>query len=125
MENHGPLHLERVSQADVDRYHRVPPPEGCEDLTVYLRHLANASKMAEILRRYLNSLSGDAWLIWFGDHVPIMPTVYSRLGQPDGRTEYVIWRKGGMSPAGVDKPMRAEDLAAVFLHGQQASASPL
>lgn len=119
MENHGPLHLERVSQEDVDRYHCTPPPEGCEDLTVYLRHLVNAGKMVESLRRTLNSLSGDAWLIWFGDHVPIMPTVYSRLGQPDGRTEYVIWRKGGMHSVSSDKPLRVEDLASVLLHGQQ------
>jgi hypothetical protein len=123
MENHGPLHLERVSHADVDRYYCMPPPEGCEDLTIYLRHLANADKMAGHVRKSLNSLPGDAWFVWFGDHVPIMPTVYRRLCEPDGRTEYVIWRKGGMPSAVNDKPLRVEDLASVLLHGEQTWVS--
>jgi len=115
MENHGPLHLERVLPEDIDRYHTTPPPSGCEDLTVYLRHLANASRMAEHLRNTLNALPDDAWLTWFGDHVPIMETVYSRLGAPDGRTEYFVWRKGGTHSQLHHKPLRAEDLGIELL----------
>jgi len=115
MENHGPLHLERVLPEDIDRYHTTPPPSGCEDLTVYLRHLANASRMAEHLRNTLNALPDDAWLTWFGDHVPIMETVYSRLGAPDGSTEYFVWRKGGTHSQLHHKPLRVEDLGIELL----------
>jgi phosphoglycerol transferase MdoB-like AlkP superfamily enzyme len=115
MENHGPLHLESVLPEDIDRYHTTPPPSGCEDLTVYLRHLANASRMAESLCHTLNALPDDAWLTWFGDHVPIMPAVYSRLGAPDGRTEYLVWRKGGTHSQPHHQPLRAEDLGIVLL----------
>jgi phosphoglycerol transferase MdoB-like AlkP superfamily enzyme len=115
MENHGPLHLESVLPEDIDRYHTTPPPSGCEDLTVYLRHLANASRMAEHLRNTLNALPDDAWLTWFGDHVPIMETVYSRLGAPDGRTEYFVWRKGGTHSQLDHKPLRVEDLGIALL----------
>ena len=115
MENHGPLHLESVLLEDIHRYYTTPPPRGCEDLTVYLRHLANASRMAESLRNTLNVLPDDAWLTWFGDHVPIMPTVYSRLGVPDGRTEYFVWRKGGSHSQLHHKPLRVEDLGIALL----------
>jgi phosphoglycerol transferase MdoB-like AlkP superfamily enzyme len=72
MENHGPLHLERVSPADMARLYRDPPPPGWDDLTLYLRHLANADRM-------------------FGDHVPSMSRVYADQGFCDSRTDYLIW----------------------------------
>ena len=118
MENHGPLHLESVLPEDINRYHTTPPPSGCEDLTVYLRHLANASRMAEHLRDTLNELPDDAWLTWFGDHVPIMSAVYSRLGAPDGRTEYFVWHKGGTQSQVHHKPLRVEDLGLELLRAR-------
>lgn len=71
--------------------------------------------MAERLRNTLNALPDDAWLTWFGDHVPIMPAVYSRLGAPDGRTEYFVWRKGGTHSQLHHKPLRVEDLGIELL----------
>ena len=114
MENHGPLHLERVRPSDVDALYSVPPPDGCDDLTIYLRHLRNADRMIAKLRQTLERCARPASLCWFGDHVPIMPSVYEMLGAPNGEVEYVIWR----NPAG--GPMRmqnvgAPSLAAVWL----------
>jgi len=91
MENHGPLHLERVTRSDIDELYAVPPPAGCNDLTVYLRHQRNAGRMIARLRQTLEQCMRPASLCWFGDHVPIMPVVYKIFGKPDGNVEYVFW----------------------------------
>ena len=44
-----------------------------------------------------------------------METVYSRLGAPDGRTEYFVWRKGGTHSQLHHKPLRVEDLGIELL----------
>jgi hypothetical protein len=95
MENHGPLHWEKVHPEDVQQLYTSPPAAGCDDLTVYLRHLANADRMAGTLAKHLAMLPRPGWLCWFGDHVPIMPKVYTTLGLPDGRTDYLIWSNTG------------------------------
>jgi len=91
MENHGPLHLERVVPADIDELYSMPPPDGCDDLTIYLRHLRNADRMIAKLRHALEQSRRPAGLCWYGDHVPIMPAVYERFGKPNGEVEYVYW----------------------------------
>jgi hypothetical protein len=114
MENLGPLHLEALEPGDIERFYAQRPPENCEDLTVYLRHLANADHMIDDLRRGLEALPGPAGLCFFGDHVPIMSKVYAALGSPDGRTDYLIWKKGGDAhvPAA---PMTVANLGLCFL----------
>jgi Sulfatase len=101
MENHGPLHLERIEPNDMPRLYAAPPPAGCGELTIYLRHLHNADRMIGHLRRRLEASHRAAWLSFFGDHVPIMPKVYEVLGYPDGTTDYVVWgnRARGNAPA--------------------------
>ena len=94
MENHGPLHLERIAPSDVAALYSAPPPDGCEDLTIYLRHLRNADRMIAQLRNTLNQSTRPASLCWFGDHVPIMPAVYTALGAPNGDVDYVCWSNG-------------------------------
>lgn len=94
IENHGPLHLEKVQEGGLESLYLTPPPKDCEDLTVYLRHLKNADSMAKRLHASLEALPGPQLLCWYGDHVPIMPKVYSILGEPDGKTDYFIWQKG-------------------------------
>ena len=42
MENHGPLHWEKLGDAERQQYFTAPLPADCDDLAVYLRHLANA-----------------------------------------------------------------------------------
>ncbi|WP_053070825.1 LTA synthase family protein [Halomonas sp. PR-M31] len=91
MENHGPLHLERPDPDSARCWYRRPPPQGCDDLTVYLRHLHNADRMIDSLAKTLEQASRPGLLCWYGDHVPIMPKVYARLGEPDGLTDYLLW----------------------------------
>lgn len=92
MENHGPLHLEKVAPGEVTDLYTTPPPSGCEDLTIYLRHLKNADAMIRRLMNSLDQCERGAALCWFGDHVPIMPSVYERFGIPQGEVDYAIWR---------------------------------
>jgi len=91
MENHGPLHLERVEPSDTDEFYTKPPPAGCGNLTIYLRHLSNADRMIAQLRQTLERCDHPASLCWFGDHVPIMRAVYDTFGAPKGDVEYIIW----------------------------------
>lgn len=122
MENHGPLHLESVSKKDEDAYFTQPPPAGCSDLTVYLRHLKNADTMISTLSHQLASLEQAASLCWYGDHVPIMPGVYRQLGKPDARVPYFIWhnRHQGQGSACA---LAANSLAASWLDVVQQLAS--
>jgi hypothetical protein len=115
MENHGPLHLEKVAPGDVERLYASPPPGGHEDLTVYLRHLANADRMMRLLRESLERSPRDGWLGWYGDHVPILPKVYEATGYADGRTDYFIWGKGRPADVGAPVEMRVEELGAALL----------
>jgi len=115
MENHGPLHLEKVLEGDVERLYSSPPPEGCDDLTIYLRHLSNADHMAGMLRDQLDALPGSGWLCWYGDHVPIMPKVYGAMCTPDGQTDYLIWKKGDNTGKGTRLDLKVEDLSYLLL----------
>lgn len=99
MENHGPLHLEKVGQEDEGQLYTATPPEGFEDLTVYLRHLRNADAMIGMLAAGANVCDRPLELCWFGDHVPIMPKVYAALGKPCGDMEYVLWSGCGAGAA--------------------------
>lgn len=103
MENHGPLHLERVGPSDIANLYITPPPFGCDDLTLYLRHIRNADNMILKLRKMLDGCGRSASLCWYGDHVPIMPTVYNALGMPTGDVEFVYWANdlAGMNGEGV------------------------
>jgi phosphoglycerol transferase MdoB-like AlkP superfamily enzyme len=114
MENHGPLHWEKVREGDVERLYSNPPPNACDDLTIYLRHLQNADRMVGMLRDRMEALPGAGWLCWFGDHVPIMASVYETMGLPDGRTDYMIWEKAGLGD-GVSLDMEVEHLGFLLL----------
>jgi hypothetical protein len=105
MENHGPLHLEKISAAEATHLYSTPPPQGCDELSIYLRHLRNADRMAGMLRRALESSERTGILCFFGDHLPIMEKVYGLLGTPDGDSEYLLW-----SNRGSNRPPRQSDL---------------
>jgi len=115
MENHGPLHLEKALPEDVARLYSSVPPAGCDDLTIYLRHLANADRMVGMLRDQLQSMDHPGWLCWYGDHVPIMPRVYAALGEPDGRTDYFLWRNGAVQDSGKQLDLKIEELGALVV----------
>ena len=97
MENHGPLHWETVDTRDEQRFFSrgVPLPASCSDLVAYVRHLANADAMFGQVSAALSASPRPARLCLYGDHVPIMPGVYSALGTPDGKTDYLIWSTQG------------------------------
>ncbi len=115
MENHGPLHLERVAPPDNNHLYSKVPPAGCEDLTIYLRHLRNADRMIAKLRNSLEDDRQSASLCWFGDHVPIMPAVYANFGEPNGEVEYCIWTNRQMGSQ-VVRDLSAHRLALDWLH---------
>jgi phosphoglycerol transferase MdoB-like AlkP superfamily enzyme len=115
MENHGPLHLERVAPGDVQRLYAAPPPTGFDDLTIYLRHLGNADRMIRVLWDHLKASPRDAWFCWYGDHVPILPKVYEATGYADGRTDYFVWGKGRVPAAAARQDLKVEQLGALLL----------
>ena len=125
MENHGPLHLERVKQGDLERLYHLPPPAGCDDLTIYLRHLRNADEMLGALKETLVASGRPASLCWFGDHVPIMPKVYDTFGTPDGNVEYAVWRNWGTEGRsnGVGRSSRDDRGSTIILHFAGTRAS--
>jgi hypothetical protein len=115
MENHGPLHLEAVRQGDRERLYHAPPPAGCEDLTIFLRHLENADAMFGMVRRNLLEIGRRSWLCLFGDHLPIMTKVYRHLGFPDGRSDYAIWNNAPSGPTPAPEDREVEELAGLLL----------
>jgi len=117
MENHGPLHWETVDIRDEERFFSrgVPLPASCSDLVAYVRHLANADAMFGQVSAALSASPRPAQLCIYGDHVPIMPGVYSALGTPDGKTDYLIWSTQGRA-AGIE--VRAQHLDIADLAGE-------
>ncbi|MFZ5510884.1 MAG: LTA synthase family protein, partial [Pseudomonadota bacterium] len=122
MENHGPLHLEKVDGLDVAELYTLPPPPGCDDLTIYLRHLRNADRMIHSVREALEACSRAAGLCWFGDHVPIMPGVYDRHGAPEGHTPFLCWSNVGQRQA-QETRVAAHQLPLVWLRAMGLTAS--
>ncbi len=117
MENHGPLHLETATADDVRALYDATPPPGCEDLTIYLRHLRNADRMLATLRETLARLDRPASLCWFGDHVPIMAEAYEALGAPAGDTEYLLWNNVTQPAVAATITMEVDQLALRWLAG--------
>ena len=115
MENHGPLHLESVADGEAEQLHSQPPPVGCEDLTVYLRHLSNADQMIGAVRETLENSSRAGWLCFFGDHLPIMANVYQTLGYPDGDSDYVIWSNRSGNDRALHMDLHVEDLGVALV----------
>ena len=116
MENHGPLHLETMQAGDVARLYDTAPPAGCEDLTYYLRHLCNADRMLALLAERLRASQRAGCLCFYGDHVPIMASVYGVLGEPDGATEYLLWHsRNELAAARPATTVGVEDLAGLIL----------
>ncbi len=110
MENHGPLHLEDVSDEDAARVLQAPMPPGCEDLVAYARHLVNADRSFAALADCLRARARPGVLCIYGDHVPIMADVYRRLGAPDGATDYLVWQSDAPGH-GQAVDVRVEELA--------------
>ncbi|QBQ98332.1 LTA synthase family protein [Paraburkholderia pallida] len=114
MENHGPLHLERVEAGEAANYHSFGDDPAWRDLTAYLRHVANADAMIGRLLAYLRTRRRDTVLCFYGDHVPALPHIFDRLGKVPSQSNYFIWRNfGDHSAAKQDLPV--ENLGAAVL----------
>ena len=131
MENHGPLHMDPLRLEGAPDVYSFPPPDGCDDLGTYLRHVSNADGMLHLLHTALQQADFPASLCFYGDHVPIMPSVYKKLTEPTGRVPYLCWnnqyarnmnlhnRETGPSAKdmdGTERPLDVHDLALTWLH---------
>ncbi|WP_269900163.1 LTA synthase family protein [Paenalcaligenes faecalis] len=97
MENHGPLHWETVSTSEREALlKQVDLPKGCDDLAAYVRHIQHTDQLLAQLRSCLTTLDRPAGLCLFGDHVPIMSSVYKQLGEPERATDYLLWHSQGL-----------------------------
>lgn len=114
MENHGPLHWEKVPDCEAPSLFKSAIPLGCKDLAAYVRHLRNADRMFGHLRRSLLARDRRSGLCIFGDHVPIMPQVYDRMGEVDGSTSYLIWDSKSLSET-LQSAINVNNIAETYL----------
>ena len=91
MENHGPLHLEKATAIEADALYQRPNGQAIDDLTVYLRHVANADKMLGQLQNFLAHRQRKTLLCFYGDHVPGMGHVYDTLNANPQNSDFLIW----------------------------------
>jgi phosphoglycerol transferase MdoB-like AlkP superfamily enzyme len=101
MENHGRWEHNRLD-GFVDPAELDSAPFGSRELALYLRHLKNSDAMVGRLMQGMRQRAGDFVMCAFGDHLPSLPTVFDRVAFDDGRTDYVVWRKGGRIPRQLD-----------------------
>jgi phosphoglycerol transferase MdoB-like AlkP superfamily enzyme len=113
MENHGPLHLESIGADEWRDFYTERPPAGCEELTVYLRHLRNADRQLGRLREALQQRARPCMLVFYGEHIPSMPKAYDAFGLPDGRTDYFIEATQPSSARFLD--LKVENLAEMII----------
>lgn len=114
MENHGPLHLERPDAEALTTFYHGPPPPKHHDLSVYLGHLRHADEMLGRLRTVLLNGARPGCLVWYGDHVPIMPKVYAHRAHDDPRTDYLLW-SSRLAPAGLAAERGIDELPSMIL----------
>jgi phosphoglycerol transferase MdoB-like AlkP superfamily enzyme len=91
MENHGPLHLEKATAEDKEKYYTGIQPNNTNELSIYLRHLNNADETIGDLMTTLKEHEKNTLFCLYGDHVPSMPAIYAETAFNDNRTDYVIW----------------------------------
>ncbi|MBD5608515.1 MAG: LTA synthase family protein [Desulfovibrio sp.] len=112
MENHGPLGLERIAP-EHSLFYDSPPPDGCEELGVYLNHIKNCDRTLGVLYKAFSGRDPLS-LCFYGDHIPILSDCYKVLSPPSGKTSYFCWRADrefNTSP----RPEKAENLALKWL----------
>ncbi|AIT20110.1 LTA synthase family protein [Burkholderia thailandensis] len=119
MENHGPLHLEAVEPGESRARHALGDGDEWRDLTVYLRHVANADAMIGRLLEHLRARRRDTVVCFYGDHVPALPHVFGKLGVAPERSDYFIWRNFG-APDARRRDARVEELGLILLRATEA-----
>jgi len=94
MENHGPLHLEKVAMEEHHQYlsgKAEDTIDKLDDLIVYLRHLKNADHMINTLSQEYAASDKPHTLCFYGDHIPSMPKTFDSVGYSDDDSDYFIW----------------------------------
>lgn len=93
MENHGPMQLERISESESNRFYKLTYDSKLidHDLSVYLSHLQNADMMINDLTLAFKDSDLPTSIVFYGDHIPIMPNAYKNLGAPSGKVPFFIW----------------------------------
>ncbi|MBU9401232.1 LTA synthase family protein [Burkholderia multivorans] len=124
MENHGPLHLERVLPGESASWHSLGDGDSWHELTAYLRHIANADAMIGSMLERLRKRERETVVCFYGDHVPAMPTIFDQLGTLPETTDYFIWRNHGVV-ADHSKNISANALGSLLLHVVQGQRSRL
>jgi phosphoglycerol transferase MdoB-like AlkP superfamily enzyme len=113
MENHGPLHLETVSQGEATLRHTLGDDARWHDLTAYLRHVENADAMIGRLTDYLRERERPTILCFYGDHVPAISSVFDELETEPTHSDYFIWRNFG-SDSGTHRDVSVETLGSTI-----------
>lgn len=125
MEGHAPYDAEAV--IDPARRDAWPLPPGLDavattELRHYLYHIENADRALGRLADALARRPRRALLLFYGDHLAALPTVYDRLGLKDTRTAmaqpvpWLLFDSAASTSARVDT-------AAFFLPGQLLAAA--
>lgn len=109
MENHGPLHLESVSDADNNAY-QIKPDFDSHDLSVYLRHLKNADQMIANLIAHFKQQQKPSCFCFYGDHVPSIPAAYQALQFENSQSDYFIWQSDRKYQGGKPQPLDVDQL---------------
>jgi hypothetical protein len=118
MENHGPLHLEKVEVDEPAHYLSALPPAMVAELTAYLRHIANAGEMAKQLCQTLQQSDREGVLCWYGDHLPILPALYKACEYDSHLTDYLIWSTRPVSAQPRRRERPVDQLANLLLELQ-------
>jgi hypothetical protein len=123
MENHGPLHLEKVVPGECRSRHTLGEDAQWRDLTAYLRHVENADAMIGKLTAYLRERNRPAVLCFYGDHVPALTSVFDALGAEPVDSDYFIWRNFG-TDSGERRDVPIENLGSAIQRAMSDANSP-
>ena len=122
MENHGPMHLEKITESEFKMFYKQDSEMKLMDydLSVYLNHLHNADKMIKELTQEFNNSESPISMVFYGDHIPIMPNAYKGMGVPSGKVPYFIWDnqafiKDMQDNENLKIDLRIEDLSVTWL----------
>ena len=115
MENHGPLHLEKVEEKEAKQYYSNRSFDQHNDLAVYLRHIINANTMFHNIRELLDKSKEEYKLCIYGDHIPSMPEIYKILGYENDNTDYLIWTNTATKKSNSRSAVAVEDLAMLMI----------
>lgn len=118
MENHGPLNLESITEEEVQGRFKDRVSDDFRELAIYLRHISNENDMLKKLTGNFREKNYPVSMVFYGDHVPILPKPYAVLGEPEGSVPYFIWNCNVQSGGG-RKLLNGEihDLPVMWLKG--------